>query len=359
MATFTGLDSLAVRRSGHLPGVSANLDGFSPLTWSGQSARKAAWPPAIAGHDADGRWQHVPLFTHWGAVGHLGWLNSVWDKVLVVPPSSDFGFVTGTLNFALEVWSSFRDRQQTLNGITVCGTGNLVLQAQSLPYLFEPGASLALPALMPGQGDPVIATVVAISFAGLQPVSSVFSGQRIFVFWPQPDWSSLPSETPQWKTEILKAVSGSEQRRKLRPVPRYQISYRVVSDTPKRTARLEAQIFAGQTSLWGIPFWPEASDLLTQAAAGARTLSVDTTDRPTFGVGGLVLLWRDPDAWEAVLVESVASQAVGLGAALERTWPAGTRVVPMRQGHMITELPLDRPNNWVTAAPFQFDCEIP
>ena len=359
MATFAGTDALNALRTGRVARLSPSIDAGSHWSWASlRGMQKSSL--ALDTQDADGQGHHLVSIVHWPEIGHVTFVNDIWDKILLVPQTRNLGLVGSPRDFMIEVWSTFRSCAQTLTRLSTSGPGNLTISDPwGEPLLYQPGQSRTYAGLAPGAGDPTISTTVTFTFAALQPVAATITGMRLFVFWPQPDWSETPKETPQWKTEILKAVSTAEQRIKLRPVPRYQLSYRIVSDTPQRTARLEAQLFAGQTSLWGVPWWPESSDLLAQASAGTRMLTVDTTDRPTFEAGGLVLLWRDPDTWEAVLVESVASQSVGLGAALEQTWPIGTRVVPMRQGYMATELPLDRPTNWVTAAPFQFDCEIP
>ena len=187
-------------------------------------------------------------------------------------------------------------------------------------------------------------------------VSATITGVRINVFWPACDWSEPFRETPQWKTGIFSAYSGAEQRAQLRTSPRYQAAFRIVTLDEQQTAALEAQLHYRQPLVWGVPWWPEKSYLLSGAASGAQSLNLDTTYRPAMEPGGLVLLWLNPMTWEAGLIESMTAGQINLAAPLQQAWPAGTTVVPMRKGHL-GETSLGRPTNWVSAATFTFSCE--
>lgn len=351
-----GFDGLAGRRSGHFLGTSINLDAGAPWSSSGFQGYKLCVSPRN-GIDADGRWQCNPAFAHWSESGSSALKNPLWDKIIVVPTSQDLGAVLSQRNFQVEVWSTYRDRQQTLTGIVLSGPGNMILtDSYGLPLVYQPEQSRVYSVSLPGQGDPTIANVATFTFSGLQPAAFIATGLRVAVFWPAMDWSESFRETPQWKTSILPAYSGAEQRIQLRHLPRYQVSFRILTLSEQQTAALEAQLHFQQPALWGVPWWTEQSYLSASVIAGALILPVDTTYRPTFVEDGLVLIWTDAFTWEVGLIDSISDIQITLVNSLTKSWPTGAKVVPMRKGRL-SELSLGRPTNWLSAATFTFSCE--
>lgn len=356
MTTFTGWDGLAARRSGRLSGVSADLvSGTAP------AVIYAGVRPGLrvqAGIDADGRWQHVPVFVGWPAPGSIAWRNNLWDKIITQPPTLEAGFVLSDLDFTVEVWSTFRDSAKHLTGLATTGAGNLALTDPfGCPLVYQPGQSRLYPARLPGAGDLAIDARTDFTFSDAPGAVFTVAGTRITVFSHRPDWSEPWRETISHLTEILPAYDGTEQRRPLRTRPRFACAFRVLTTTPTETMALDNLVYGWQARQYGVPWWPETTLLAAPVSTGSKSLPCVTEYRPSFEVGGMVLVWASFDLWEAFRVESVTASSIEIAAPLTRSWPTGTRLVPLRRGRLGGEQSLGRPLNWLTADTFAFTCE--
>jgi hypothetical protein len=103
-----------------------------------------------------------------------------------------------------------------------------------------------------------------------------------------------PAEAPlkqvyEWKTDVIRAYDGQEQRVLVRPKPRCNLEYKIVftSDAKIRTQR--ANLFTSISSPMVFPLWHEAFYLNAQAPQGTRDLYGDFSLRD-FRVGDFLLL---------------------------------------------------------------------
>ena len=120
--------------------------------------------------------------------------------------------------------------------------------------------------------------------------------------------------------------------------------------------KLPRSYYGWQDRQFGVPWWPETALLGADVAVGGTTLAVDTTDRPSFTVGGLVMVWSDFATWEAFYVQAMGGGLLSIGSQATKAWKVGARVVPLRIG-MMGEQGLDRPANWLSSSTFSFSCE--
>ena len=333
--------------------MSININGASPWSWAWRCYKPMS--PPLSGADPHGH--HAMTTTHWREAGVLTPQNLLWNKILLQPSGMGAGFVLSDVDFAIEVWSTFRDSAKTLTSISTTGPGNLALTDPYGVVAYQPGQSRLYPASLPGLGDLSIDSRTEFTFSDAPGARFVATGTRITVFSHRPDWSEPWKETASYLTEILPAYNGTEQRRALRTRSRLACTYRVLTTSPIESMALETLVYGWQARQYGVPWWPETTLLIAPVAAGGRVLPCTTRDRPSFTEGGMVLIWADYDQWEAFQVVAVGSDAVEIGAALTRNWPAGSRVVPLRRGRLGAEQGLDRPTNWLTAGSFTFTCE--
>src|SRR5690349_3647896 len=85
------------------------------------------------------------------------------------------------------------------------------------------------------------------------------------------NWRELYKATIGYGSSIWTAEDDTEQRAQLRILPTRSDTLQVHAggeDDPGESALLDAVLFAGQTTQWAVPRWPDAATLLEDAAAG-------------------------------------------------------------------------------------------
>jgi len=295
--------------------------------------------------------------SHWGiaATTHGLFGKVLFERVLVIPRRKDVGFILSDTTFQVEVWNAFQATAKVLTEIPITGSGNLSM-AGPAAMTYGPGQSQTYMGNLPSQGDATILALATWAFPGVTGADLTVMGTRITVFPHRPDWSDPFRVRKSWLTEIFPGYDDSEQRRSLRTRPRHSVSFRVLTTTPLETASMEALLYEWQARQFGVPIWPESTLLVGEHAIGSTTLIADTSLRPSFEVGGMVLLWSAFDAWEAFRIAGLVDGAVQLGSQTTRAWPSGARVVPLRRGYIQPKQQLGRPANWLSAGTVSFDC---
>ena len=152
-----------------------------------------------------------------------------------------------------------------------------------------------------------------------------------------PNWGGSFKETLEWMTDVLQSPSGAEQRRALRLAPRRSFSFEVLVHQAERTRfDLWAHVLGAQPL--ALPIWTDAQYLGTPVAAGSSAIAASTAGYD-FAAGGLAVLASDePGAWEQVEVDQVSAGGLTLSSPTLHSWPAGTRLLPMRKA-MLKSLP--------------------
>ncbi len=173
---------------------------------------------------------------------------------------------------------------------------------------------------------------------------------RVFPF--RPNWANPVNETLEWKTDILRARDGSEQRRALRQIPRRGFDYSLLV-MHEMASLFEALVWNWQHRLYAIPVWTDIGKLTSAAAEDDEEIAVNTTSLG-FRADDFALLWHSPTSYEVVEVDTVAADSLTLTAGLAGAWPLGTRVYPLVIGHMGGSLQLSRHTGTIAAATVAF-----
>jgi len=104
----------------------------------------------------------------------------------------------------------------------------------------------------------------------------------------RPDWSQTVTEVYTWKTEILESMDGSEQRRRLRQFPAFELRYStlLIEDVRRSMQNIlhDTTLEDGLHSMWN-----KVTYLTSSASANDTVLSVKDPDK-IFYVGDSVLL---------------------------------------------------------------------
>jgi len=145
----------------------------------------------------------------------------------------------------------------------------------------------------------VIDAAYRFVFAGGLTALLVVTGRRVVVFGMRPDWSQGITERLEWLTEVLEAYDGTEQRVRLRQLPRRGFEYGFLIEG--RDAQvLDHLLFAWGARIYCLPVWTDVSTLAGEAAIGSTALTVQDVANSDYHAGGLAVLWRSNTRHEAV-----------------------------------------------------------
>jgi hypothetical protein len=151
----------------------------------------------------------------------------------------------------------------------------------------------------------------------------------LFVF---PDWSEPVKIVHIWRTTMLIALDGSEQRAGLFSKKKRRITYLLKSLSYSETAKIKRRLFKYIHLTWGIPVWPDGTELSAQAASGQKVLNVDSTENRSFSVGGKVVVLGGHTNYEVGTIASKTATSITLEENLTNTWAKDTRVFPLLIG---------------------------
>lgn len=281
-----------------------------------------SWPNTQAGQLAQGH-------------GEITW----FERIHVEPYYSDLGFLVSAQTIVVRVWNADRNAARIASGYTIAGDeGTSLDNPPSFPLQWMPGQQRSFDYLVTEDGPPTFANQLIFHFAGFLDVETDLNieGVRVVPFSIDPSGAIL--ERYGYLTRILSSHAQHEQRAALRSIPRRSWSFDFV--LVGRDHRLAQALLHGWSAQpFGLPIWYEETRLTAQATAGATSIACDTTLRDW---DELAILWSSPHVWEAVLIESVAPSAITLGAQLQATWPANTRLYPMRLARIEARQVLER-----------------
>lgn len=255
----------------------------------------------------------------------------------IFPRRSDLGAVISEQEIEAEVWNAFMNRARTLEEITVEGpAGIVVVDHLGVPADFPASDSQIFAVTVEAEGDPQINNTITWVFTGIEEAGCTLTivGFRLIMFPFDPNMAHPITETFGYRTDIIEAFNGKEQRIQLRAVPIGSISYNVAL-IDRRDAQMAAAIlFGNQARAFGVGRWQFQTTLTTGAIPAETTIYLDTTDIP-FEVGGLVMLWADPYTWEVQPIESIGADHLVLATELQHPWgPIHTKVLPVVVGRL-------------------------
>lgn len=152
----------------------------------------------------------------------------------------------------------------------------------------------------------------------------------------KPNWAGGILERLEWLTDVIAAdSSGAEQRRAVRLSPRRSVEITVNPTRAERTF-LDLLLSNLGSETWLFPLWFDQAKLSMASYAGQNRINFDNTYRET-GLGEYALLYYDAFTWEVVRVLVSDNGGLGLKDVLERDWPAGTAVYPLRRARLPIE----------------------
>lgn len=140
-------------------------------------------------------------------------------------------------------------------------------------------------------------------------------------------------ESLEWKTNIISAEDGSEQRVAVRSFPRQSFDIECIFKSEYDQANSHLAIAAGQNQVWGFPCFHEMQRLSVQVTAGAESITIDTTTSD-YRDSDYAVLWVSQTSFEVLEVDTVSDSSLSLSSATIATFPAGALIMPLRRAYI-------------------------
>ena len=154
------------------------------------------------------------------------------------------------------------------------------------------------------------------------------------MLWTTPaNWQTPIIERLEWRTDVLLAYDGSEQRIALRQTPRRYFEFGFLVPTLLERQKLEAAISANGSQAWNLPLWTDSTPCTSAISNGAVTVSLDTTSRDFVAGGKALLLGANGDT-QIINISTLTTTQLNLSSAVGGTWPIETSVIPLRSAYL-------------------------
>lgn len=143
------------------------------------------------------------------------------------------------------------------------------------------------------------------------------------------------TEKFEFKTEILSAYEGQEQRRKLRSIPRHYLTFDYSSMNAIEAQWLRGVLRMKQTNIIYIPMWHNPIHINQPAASGSKVLYIDSEYMLSLNRCDAIMIFREdsPNQLNMVrLVDQYLDGVIGLKDAITQDLnPKNTFIFPMVQ----------------------------
>ena len=251
-----------------------------------------------------------------------------FDHVHSVPQAIALGNIVTTVVRQIEIYNAFhREARELQTAENNVGGGTTLLNVPVVPYDIAAQHSLYVNLQVSTSGPPTLnGTLVFTLDSGVLVIP--VTGSRVVMF-PYPPESPIDEEL-EFRTTVLSAVNGKEQRVALRRCPRqsFNLNFAVEDDGVRR--RLQSLVFGWLAGVFGIPVWFEARRLTVDAATDDLVIQVDTR-YADFRDGGLAIVWYDEETYDALEIASHTNSSITFSSPLTQPFAAATSwVMPLR-----------------------------
>lgn len=159
------------------------------------------------------------------------------------------------------------------------------------------------------------------------------------VFTVLPNWKNGITERLSWETDVLSSESEAEQRRSVRRHPRRSFEAEFLRAKAQRT-RLDNFFVGVGKSRFMMPLWHEQLRIITGISIEAPSVIFEGKDTVLreFREGDLVFINNgDPDDYDVLKIANVEDDRFDWETPPLRSWPANTRIYPMREVRLLED----------------------
>lgn len=147
------------------------------------------------------------------------------------------------------------------------------------------------------------------------------------------NWQTPIIERLEFKTDVLLAYDGSEQRIALRQSPRRYFEFGFLVPTLLERQKLEAAISANGSQAWDLPIWTDSTPCTSAISHGDVVVYADTVGRD-FVAGGKALLLATNGNSLIINISTLTTTQLNLSSAVVGSWPIETAVIPLRTAYL-------------------------
>jgi hypothetical protein len=253
-----------------------------------------------------------------------------------------------------------RLEQQTLEALTNDSEVRARLEQQTLEV-----ASVAPPPARLEQISIEVQSTLAPP-ARLQQISiEVLSSSTSVTFDPTVAfWGFEPGsevvERYQWKTDVQTARSGAQVRASLRSEPRVQMEFSITTINPDDMVLADAIITGWQSKAYYMPVWQDRTQFETGLPSGTTQIATPLQGL-AYTDGVLIAFWTSASDYQVVQVfdADFENDVLTLAQPLNRSWPAGVFMAPVRRAWLLPEASAARFTGASLEARLVFDLEAP
>lgn len=161
------------------------------------------------------------------------------------------------------------------------------------------------------------------------------------------------TETLGWKTSILKAYDGTEQRIKSRQTPRQLFSLKLFLNSDKENSRFEAALHIWQKAKWLLPIWTEFVEHTATINIKDDSIIVDTTNAD-FRDGGKAIVWKSVTEYEVVSISTKTDSLLNLSYSMLNDFTGKKYIIPVRTAYMVSASKKEKTNSQVAIVTLVF-----
>lgn len=307
-------------------------EGAARLGGKPSSGTRSSAPPRANTVSTARNGVDVPAF------GMADWYNRIHYQTTTL----QLGSIASAQEISFFVWNAYLV-PKTLTTINTTGdtTGIDLTLPSPVPLEFAPLAQLDFTFTVDLFGPPTVDAVYSFDWAAANDADVRVYGNRITAWAWRPDWIRGVVERLEWKTDVLQAHDGSEQRARLRRYPRRSYEFDFIA-TGRERRLMEASIWACQARVWAVPVWEDGEVLSADLPAGSTVVPI-TTAFTDYRSGGLAILHVDGATYEVVEVLAVQANQIELARPTLIDWGANTTTVyPLRTARMQADIRLSR-----------------
>lgn len=271
--------------------------------------------------------------------------NSAQLFLLGLPPHRDVGYITQDAYLPVFLWNG-SDNDAVLNSIAGNSDADGISWGVSPPVIVATRQSVLVVITIGALGPLEFAAelvfsstcnVIALSLTGTR--APQLSGDIGYLFFPH-NWAAGFDESLAWKTDVLIAHNRTEQRFKLRTLPRRTFDLRLLVSGPGRR-KLETWLGLRRTRYLFSPVWRDAEILSFDIPAGDTVIGIDPAHLD-YAIDRWVAVFDSWNKYEIRTVTGIGSHFISIDSPFERSWPAGSTIAPCRYGRAMGQRKVSR-----------------
>jgi hypothetical protein len=190
----------------------------------------------------------------------------------------------------------------------------------------------------------------------IPPIPSFAAVANLPVWLVPPNWDNSVTETYQFLTDILDNPIGAEQRNAKRLAPRRMLEAEYLVYDEYRVA-MDLSLQRAHESDWLLPMWHEGLNLVESLRPASTTMNVGVGAWPDVMPGTMMLILGNYlTDFELVRIGGYEGNIPGPWTISPnaRSWPAGTRVFPLKVARLDTDPQITRTTSTISRAQLRF-----